>query len=105
MNTNTSGTANLTQDMPDATGTSHFNGSFTFPNNPCFTSGTVSNGVLLGNVVQATITTDTGQIAFGCTFFSLDPMSFSGDIREVAATFVVTGGPCNGQTLKVQMLP
>ncbi|HLY99824.1 MAG TPA: hypothetical protein VKT33_12260 [Candidatus Angelobacter sp.] len=96
----THGTANLTQGVPDATGTSHFSGSFTFINTPCFTSGTVSNGVLLGNIVQATITTDTGQVALGGSFFVLGPFTLDANFPQLDATLVVTGGPCNGQTLQ-----
>ena len=54
--------ANLTQIAPDASGVSHLTGTFNFNNTSCFTTGTVSSGSVLGDTVQITINTDSGQL-------------------------------------------
>lgn len=60
-----SATATLTQNGPDAHGLFQISGNLAFTGSPCFTSGTITSGSILGTNASLTITTnDGGQMVF-----------------------------------------
>lgn len=91
------GTANLTQSAPDGSGISHVTGTFTFMNTSCFTSGTVFSSRVLGDSLQMTINTDTGQLV-GSGTFDVSVLMGGPDIRVIFSA-AIQGGTCNGQML------
>lgn len=98
--------ANLTQSAPDASGVSHLSGTFNFSNTSCFTTGTISSGSVLGDTVQITINTDSGQLVASGNFLFIFPGSPSELIAlRVALDANLQGGTCNGQTFKFLLLP
>ncbi len=91
-----SGKAVFTQSLPNASGVSQFTGTFTFTlaNPPCFSPGkvgTVSSGNVLGDSVEMTVHTDSGDLVGSGTFINLGKEGAS-----VAVDFTVQGGACNG---------
>ena len=92
-----SGTANLTQSAPDASGISHITGTFNFTNTSCFTTGTVSSGSVSGQSVQVTINTDSGQLVASGTFINVFIEMLGVDL-QLSLGSVIQGGTCNGQT-------
>jgi hypothetical protein len=91
-----SGKAVFTEGLPNASGVSPFTGTFTFTlaNPPCFSSGkvgTVSSGTVLGDSVEMTVHTDSGDLVGSGTFINLGKEGAS-----VSFDFTVQGGPCDG---------
>jgi hypothetical protein len=80
----------LVQSGPSAGGEFNVSGTATFSGSSCFTTGTITSSVVLGEYIQITMSTDKGGTV------QLTGLGTGPQVMTIVGTYQVTAGPCAG---------